>query len=59
MTQNHFTGIPFFLLRIVRQHFLLVVFSFSISLAQYVNTKLEMVDSSQSPEIISLTSGVQ
>lgn len=28
-------------------------------LAQYVNTRLEMVDSSQSPEIISLTSGVQ
>ncbi|TNN79946.1 hypothetical protein EYF80_009763 [Liparis tanakae] len=27
--------------------------------SQYVNTKLEMVDSSQSPDIISLTSGVQ
>jgi len=26
---------------------------------QYVNTRFEMVDSSQSPEIISLTSGVQ
>lgn len=30
-----------------------------LCLAQYVNTRLEMVDSSQSPEIISLTSGVQ
>lgn len=27
--------------------------------SQYVNTRLDMVDSSQSPEIISLTSGVQ
>lgn len=30
-----------------------------LCLAQYVNTRLEIVDSSQSPEIISLTSGVQ
>lgn len=32
---------------------------FCLSRTQYVNTRLEMVDSSQSPEIISLTSGVQ